>query len=61
MSIQQEYEEAIKNYKELELLVTKRIAGTIEAQKCPDELLKQQLIILKTYIRVLEARLKYEK
>lgn len=61
MDIQQEYEEAIKTYKQLEVLIAKRIAGTIEKQKTPDEILKQQLLILKTYINILEQRLKYEK
>lgn len=60
MNLQQEYEETKKKYKELEALVSQRIAGTIEKQKSPDELLKSQLTILGTYLRILEERLKYE-
>lgn len=60
MNLLQEYEEAVNKYKELEALVSKRIAGTIEIQKCPDELLKQQLTVLRSYIKILEQRLKYE-
>ncbi len=60
MDLQQEYEETRKKYKELEALVSQRIAGTIEKQKSPDELLKSQLTVLGTYLRILEQRLKYE-
>ena len=60
MDLQQEYEETKKKYKELEALVSQRIAGTIEKQKSPDELLKNQLTVLGTYLRILEQRLKYE-
>ena len=60
MNLIQEYEEAVKSYKELDALVSRRIAGTIGIQKCPDELLKQQLTVLRTYIKILEERLKYE-
>lgn len=60
MDLQQEYEETRKKYKELEALVSQRIAGTIEKQKSPDELLKNQLTVLGTYLRILEQRLKYE-
>ncbi len=60
MDIEKEYRETIKKYKELEALVSQRIAGTIEKQKCPDELLKSQLTVLGTYLRILEQRLKYE-
>lgn len=60
MNLQQEYEETKKKYKELESLVSKRIAGTIDTQNCPDEILKQQLVILGSYLRILEQRLKYE-
>ena len=60
MNIQQEYEETLKKYKDLEALVSKRIAGTISVQKTPDELLKQQLIVLRSYLKILEERLKYE-
>lgn len=61
MTLQEEYKEAVKTYKELEVLVAKRIAGTTEKKKSPDELLKQQLLILKNYINILEQRLKYEE
>lgn len=60
MDLKQEYEETRKKYKELEALVSQRIAGTIEKQKSPDELLKSQLTVLGTYLRILEQRLKYE-
>ncbi len=60
MNIQQEYEETLKKYKDLEALVSKRIAGTIDVQKAPDELLKKQLIVLRSYLKILEERLKYE-
>ncbi len=59
--LQQEYQDAIKRYHDLEVLVSQRIAGTSGAESnCPDELLKQHLAILKGYIRTLEERLKYE-
>ncbi len=60
MSLKKEYEETVQKYKELESLVSQRIAGTIDAQKSPDELLKSQLTVLGTYLRILEQRLKYE-
>ena len=60
MSVQQQYDLAIKEYKDLEILVSKKIAGTVENNKCPDELLKHQLSILKIYINILKERLNYE-
>lgn len=60
MNLKQEYEEEKQKYKDLEALVSKRIAGTAEKLNCPDELLKQQLVILGSYVRILEERLKYE-
>lgn len=61
MDLQREYEEAEQRYKELESIVAKRIAGTIDPQSgCPDEVLKQHLQILGLYINILKERLKYE-
>ena len=59
--LEQEYERVSQLYKQLEILVSMKTAGTLDKNfKCPDELLKRHLIILRSYKNDLEERLKYD-
>lgn len=59
MNLQQEYEEQVKKYKELESLISRRIAGTLDMEIIPDDTLKQVLLALGFYVKTLEQALKY--
>lgn len=60
--LKREYEYAKQKRDELDLLVSQKIAGTLDIKiNCPDEILKQHLQALKIYVNALEQRLKYEE